>query len=132
MEYDELKDYVEEQLPHKSKLVVMKKVIDRMAEYFYMLKDNLTVDLAIDEDQNNINVATTGNNTGTLFHIGDRQLIATYDNDKIIKVIAYEAGVLPETRVDTITFQDGVAICESTGEPFELDVVKGYLDWFKK
>lgn len=132
MEYDELKDYVESQLPNKSKLVVMKKAIDKMAGYFSMLKDNLTVDLAIDEVQNNINVATTGNHTGTLFHIGDRQLIATYDGDKTIRVVAYEAGVLPESTVDTITFQDGVAVCESTGKPFDLDVVKGYLDWFKK
>ncbi|MBO0447936.1 hypothetical protein JZO76_00135 [Enterococcus sp. MJM12] len=132
MEYEDLKDYVSNQLPKKSRLVVMKKVIDEMAEYFSMLKNKLTVDLAIDDIQNNINVATTGGHTGTFFSIGDRSLSANYDGDKTIEVTAYEPGVLPASKVDTIVFRDGKAIHELTGEQFDIKNVEKYLDWFKK
>lgn len=132
MEYDELKDYVESQLPNKSKLVVMKNVIDEIAEYFSNLKERLITDLAIEETQNNISVGTTGFHTGASITIGSRQLSANYDGDKTINVIAYEAGVLPKSDVDTIIFKDGSAVHESTGQPFDVNNVQDYLDWFKK
>lgn len=132
MNYEELKDYVSSQLPEKSKLTVMKKVIDDIANRFSDLQTKLTDDLNISENQNNISVATTGNHTGTIFTIGDRQILVKYDGDSLIKVIAYEPGVLNETRIDNIILKDGKAVYENNGEPFDVKSVEGYLDWFKK
>lgn len=132
MNYEELKEYVGSQLPGTSKLTTMKRVIDDIASEFFNLKNKLTEDLNIDGNQNNINVATTGNRTGTVFSIGDRQIIVTYDGDSHIKVIAYEPGVLNETRIDDIIYRDGKAVYEGNGELFDLKSVESYLDWFKK
>ena len=132
MNYDELKEYVNSQLPETSKLTIMKHVIDDIANEFFRLKSKLTKDLNIAEIQNNINVATTGNLTGTIFSIGDRQIIVNYDGDSHIKVIAYEPGVLNETRIDDIIYKDGKAVYESNGKLFDLKSVESYLDWFNK
>lgn len=132
MNYEELKEYVGSQLPKTSKLTIMKRVIDDIANEFSNLKNQLTEDLNIDENQNNINVATTGNRTGTAFSIGDRRIIVNYDGDSHIKVIAYEPGVLNETRIDDIIYRDGKAVYEGNGELFDLKSVESYLDWFKK
>lgn len=132
MNYEELKDYVNGQLPEKSKLTVMKRVIDDIASRFFDLESKLTNDLNISENQNNISVSTTGNHTGTIFTIGDRQILVNYDGDSHIKVIAYEPGVLNETRIDNIVFKDGKAVYENNGEPFDVNTVESYLDWFKK
>ena len=67
MNYEELKEYVGSQLPEASKLTIMKRVIDDIASEFFNLKNKLTEDLKIDENQNNVNVSTTGNHTGTVF-----------------------------------------------------------------
>ena len=132
MNYEELKEYVGSQLPKTSKLTIMKRVIDDIANEFSNLKNQLTEDLNIDENQNNINVATTGNRTGTVFSIGDRRIIVNYDGDSHIKVIAYEPGVLNETRIDDIIYRDGKAVYEGNGELFDLKSVESYLVWFKK
>lgn len=132
MNYEELKEYVGSQLPEASKLTIMKRVIDDIASEFFNLKNNLTEDLKIDENQNNVNVSTTGNHTGTVFSIGDRQIKVEYDGDSHIKVIVYEPGVLDATKIDDIIYSDGKAVYEGNGELFDLKSLESYLDWFKK
>ncbi|MFB8545320.1 hypothetical protein ACFC6K_05110 [Enterococcus casseliflavus] len=132
MNYEELKEYVGSQLPEASKLTIMKRVIDDIASEFFNLKNKLTEDLKIDENQNNVNVSTTGNHTGTVFSIGDRQIKVEYDGDSHIKVIVYEPGVLDATKIDDIIYSDGKAVYEGNGELFDLNSLESYLDWFKK
>lgn len=132
MNYEELKEYVGSKLPEASKLTIMKRVIDDIASEFFNLKNKLTEDLKIDENQNNVNVSTTGNHTGTVFSIGDRQIKVEYDGDSHIEVIVYEPGVLDATKIDDIIYSDGKAVYEGNGELFDLKSVESYLDWFKK
>lgn len=132
MNYEELKEYVGSQLPETSKLTIMKRVIDDIASEFFNLKNKLTEDLNIDENQNNINVAKTGNRRGTVLSIGDRQIKVDYDGDSHIEVIVYEPGVLDATKIDDIIYRDGKAVYEGNGELFDLKSIESYLDWFKK
>jgi hypothetical protein len=132
MNYEELKEYVGSQLPETSKLTIMKRVIDDIASEFFNLKNKLTEDLNIDENQNNINVAKTGNRRGTVLSIGDRQIKVDYDGDSHIEVIVYEPGVLDATKIDDIIYRDGKAVYEGNGELFDLKSIESYLYWFKK
>jgi hypothetical protein len=133
MDYEELKDLVQQKSEKTEEYTVLTKKIEEVRSYLSKIEMKIMEDLNLTHPKSAISTGGNAVNTTALISIGNRQINFWYDEkESIIKVQCYEPRVIENTIIDTLVYDGGNIVHKETKENFELDDIKKYLEWFKK